>query len=828
GDLFIKYGLDGTYYGSFQAPGASNVRDLAYDGSYFYGSAASTTIFEMDFEVQVLVSTYTAPVVVRAIAYDDAEDGFWANNWSTDPTLFNRVGFIMNSFNINGDESFYGFAYMNNEIGVVLWGFSQTDNMNTIKRYNLPDGTWESDFDVTTILSLPVPGTDIAGGLFFAHDINPSFATLGGLVQNVCLWGIDMGFGCIHPDVGVTAITEPTSGVYLSASEPISFEIKNFGTNLIENLPYDVSWDAGYYEGIFAGPLSNGQSAEITLPVTADLTAFGDYTFEACVYLDGDMNPDNDCKTKVISCMEPFLCVDGLYSDGCINGDGLLNWNLTNINVPDIPCSGLDYDWYHDYTSQVHELQTGSNSTLTVQAGHNDTYFDVWIDLNDDLYYDSSELILNDAFCALENTDYQFSIFLPDSVSEGAHFLRYRTNWQAAVEESCESYPYGNCCDFSVIISSGAGDNWLEVSPISGMIQPGYMDTIFLDFNSAGLVPGDYLAELLINNNSTNNPELLVPVALTVIEAIEDPIIRVTPDSLAFEVYTDSLATDIVEISNIGGDTLDYEMNIAYYIDTDGWRELWLSVDPTSGSVAADDTNQIDVMVDATDLEEGDYFAHIVITSNDPITPVYECLVSLAVNDGCPLPPPINLVGEEVEPHTVYLTWDEPETSGKTLLWESQIDLPKVENPEYSRMVLDYLYFNVYRNNEMIATNVIFPQYIDYNVPIGYPEYVVSAVYEECESFSDTLFNLIITSIPENSGSTVLFYPNPANDFVLVKSGHPILEIGIMDNLGRRIYHRPVYGKFVMINTSSFIEGIYFVQIETTEATVIEKLLIKY
>ncbi|MCD4745290.1 MAG: hypothetical protein K8R58_03230, partial [Bacteroidales bacterium] len=37
GGDFYRYQMDGTYLGSFTIAGASNIRDLAYDGTYFYG-----------------------------------------------------------------------------------------------------------------------------------------------------------------------------------------------------------------------------------------------------------------------------------------------------------------------------------------------------------------------------------------------------------------------------------------------------------------------------------------------------------------------------------------------------------------------------------------------------------------------------------------------------------------------------------------------------------------------------------------------------------------------------------------------------------------------
>jgi len=190
---FFRYELDGTFIGQFYIAGTAGVRDLAYDGVYMYGAAANTSLFEMDFNDELLVNTLSAPVATRAIAYDEGENGFWANNWSNNPVLFDRSGTVIKSFEINGDESFYGFAYMDNDEGLALWGNSQSGNGNTLKRYSLPEGTWESDFDMTSILTMPVPGTDIAGGLYMSPDICTGRWTLGGLVQNICLWGVEMG-----------------------------------------------------------------------------------------------------------------------------------------------------------------------------------------------------------------------------------------------------------------------------------------------------------------------------------------------------------------------------------------------------------------------------------------------------------------------------------------------------------------------------------------------------------------------------------------------------------------------------------------------------------
>lgn len=53
GNAFYKYELDGTYIGEFTVDGCpGSIRDLAYDGQYFYGAAADNTVYEMDFDTQ--------------------------------------------------------------------------------------------------------------------------------------------------------------------------------------------------------------------------------------------------------------------------------------------------------------------------------------------------------------------------------------------------------------------------------------------------------------------------------------------------------------------------------------------------------------------------------------------------------------------------------------------------------------------------------------------------------------------------------------------------------------------------------------------------------
>ncbi|MBL7103682.1 MAG: T9SS type A sorting domain-containing protein [Bacteroidales bacterium] len=194
GNYFYQYEIDGTYIGSFTINGAAVIRDLAFDGTHFFGGAATPTVFEMDFENQILVSTITAPTNVRAIAYNDNEDVFYANNWDSPVIKFDKTGANIGEFAVGPvGGSYYGFAYDNATLGgPYLWGYAQIGNSdNEIIQIQLPSGT-ETGFtlDVASKLSGQVWGD--AGGLFTHPNLVFGKWTLGGMVQNEWLWGLEL------------------------------------------------------------------------------------------------------------------------------------------------------------------------------------------------------------------------------------------------------------------------------------------------------------------------------------------------------------------------------------------------------------------------------------------------------------------------------------------------------------------------------------------------------------------------------------------------------------------------------------------------------------
>jgi len=190
---FFKYDLDGTYLETLTIPGCRNLRDLAYDPdeNVMFGGNATDTVWKMDFINQLVQETIIAPTEIRAIAFDHNEQGLWANNWDTDITLFDMNGSLVSSFPIGVWGSYYGFAYDDwTDGGPYLWGFSQDGSGAVLVQIDINTGT-----EVTIVDVLPILGaTEIAGGLYtMCSMVYNNVVTIGGVVQNEMLFGLEMG-----------------------------------------------------------------------------------------------------------------------------------------------------------------------------------------------------------------------------------------------------------------------------------------------------------------------------------------------------------------------------------------------------------------------------------------------------------------------------------------------------------------------------------------------------------------------------------------------------------------------------------------------------------
>lgn len=172
----------------------SGLRDLAYDGTYFYGGTGwDSKIYEMDFtfpnpHLVSIITDLTGTIHPRAIAYDptlnSGNGGFYVSAWDDPVWIVSRSGNILGSFNLVTTTSTYGFAYDDVCGGRFLWVFDQGSGAGTpqyIRQWDLISGGFTPViYDVNNDFSTT---NGVAGGLFFTTDFVPGYATLGGCLQ---------------------------------------------------------------------------------------------------------------------------------------------------------------------------------------------------------------------------------------------------------------------------------------------------------------------------------------------------------------------------------------------------------------------------------------------------------------------------------------------------------------------------------------------------------------------------------------------------------------------------------------------------------------------
>ncbi len=256
---FYKLTIAGALVDSFAVtgspafPASNGVRDLAYDGQYFYGSCNNNIIYKMDFTAHTIIGSITLPTGVtgRHISYDPNADGgqggFWVGGWSTDIKLYSRTGTVLNTIPAAGLGTFsaYGSAYDSvSPGGPYLWLYSQTgSNGNELIQVKISTKLRTGlVHDVAPDLT-GLPSGSLAGGCFLKTNLITGTTTLGGLVQGSVYWGYDLA-STLPPTNGfkVNSLNLPAYAL-INTPQTLSGVLNNYGATTITsfNLNYTVN-----------------------------------------------------------------------------------------------------------------------------------------------------------------------------------------------------------------------------------------------------------------------------------------------------------------------------------------------------------------------------------------------------------------------------------------------------------------------------------------------------------------------------------------------------------------------------------------------------------
>jgi hypothetical protein len=159
-------------------------RDLAYDGTYLYGSD-DYVVDAIDPVTYASVpgSNINGPVnPCRALAYDPDTDHFWSQSFGGPIYEFSRTGAIIYT-GTSGVTAAYGMAWDDAAPdGPWLWIYSQDGTpQTTIYQYN--PTTHQLTGVSYTVPLIPGSTDQLAGGLAFTNEFDPSLWTMIGVTQ---------------------------------------------------------------------------------------------------------------------------------------------------------------------------------------------------------------------------------------------------------------------------------------------------------------------------------------------------------------------------------------------------------------------------------------------------------------------------------------------------------------------------------------------------------------------------------------------------------------------------------------------------------------------
>ena len=239
-------------------------------------------------------------------------------------------------------------------------------------------------------------------------------------------------------DIGVSIVNNPSTDNNLMM-ETVTVTVENFGTASQSNFSvgYQINGGTPIVE-TFSNPLAPGTSTTYSFSTLGDFTSLGTYEVTAYTALLGDQNNGNDTTIRII---ENSNCTP---ISNCTFGDGLTRFAIGTLNNP----SGCTPGGYTDYSILSTDLIVGYSQSVTVETNANNQYLSVWIDFNDNFFFEPSEKVI----AAFQfNSQGTTTFLLADTAPLGEHLLRAKASDQIGdVNDACADMQYGETQDYSV------------------------------------------------------------------------------------------------------------------------------------------------------------------------------------------------------------------------------------------------------------------------------------------------------------------------------------------------------------------------------------------
>lgn len=283
-------------------------------------------------------------------------------------------------------------------------------------------------------------------------------------------------------DIGVTAIHSPKTGENLG-TEQVVITVENFGGKAQSNIPVAYKLDGGnLIKETISQNLAVGGEISYTFQSLVDLSEPGKYNIYATTLFENDSNKENDFMEKTVANLN---CIP--KGSDCSFGDGIYDFYLQEIVNENIFCG----NGYYDFTGLSTRLDRNQRTYQVGVSSHfSGNRFSLWIDFNDNGYFDQDERLINAQEIPSANIVYTYDFTIPADAPLGEHLMRVRagdTSYEGTLNDPCSVMEFGNTMDYSVVVVSNIeeselGDSSLVITSTDGEIFDVNLNTSYQRF----------------------------------------------------------------------------------------------------------------------------------------------------------------------------------------------------------------------------------------------------------------------------------------------------------------------------------------------------------
>lgn len=375
GANYDRYAMDGTHVATFTVTGTSAVRDMAFDGTYFYGAAANMSLYKMDLDNATLVSTIPATCSgvtgIRHITYDPTLDGgnggFWIGNWAELGAIAMDGSQLI--ANIAGNADCYGSAYdpYSDPANPRLLLFQQGGSGVDIVAFDINTQTYQGVVHSADDIPGFLAGS-IAGGACTYEDMVSGKALFIGNIQQdpnlVFAYELASLTDPSAPEAPDALVVTPDAGGALSALVEWENPDSTFNGAVLADLDSVVLFvdDVPVYSN--TSPTIGGMESE-----TVVIAAAGNHDFKVVGY--------NDAGNGLSSVVTAYVGEDVPEAPANVvlavaDMDITLTWDApaAGLNGGYFSGAGIYYDVYRNGSVLVADDITATTFTETVTAGN--------------------------------------------------------------------------------------------------------------------------------------------------------------------------------------------------------------------------------------------------------------------------------------------------------------------------------------------------------------------------------------------------------------------------------------------------------------------------